>query len=90
MAWLKLRKRNLAPVLDANGWAINARATINIAFGSTLTHVASLPRNAKLNIIDPFSTKKKPVWTFILAGVVVLAVTFYLLWHYGFLRTWGL
>jgi hypothetical protein len=32
IAWLKLRKRNLAPILDANGWAINAKATVNIGF----------------------------------------------------------
>lgn len=30
LAYLKLRKRNLAPVLDANGWAINARLAVNI------------------------------------------------------------
>ncbi|MCE1200386.1 MAG: hypothetical protein LWW85_15580, partial [Marinilabiliales bacterium] len=29
IAYLKLRKRDLAPVLDANGWAINARITVN-------------------------------------------------------------
>ncbi|MCB1127157.1 MAG: hypothetical protein KDM81_11705, partial [Verrucomicrobiae bacterium] len=29
IAWLKLRKRNLGPILDANGWAINARARLN-------------------------------------------------------------
>jgi len=27
---LKLRQRNLGPILDANGWAVNARARINI------------------------------------------------------------
>ena len=27
LAWLKLRQRNLGPLLDANGWAINGRAT---------------------------------------------------------------
>ncbi|MFS8083845.1 MAG: hypothetical protein ACMG51_10360, partial [Ginsengibacter sp.] len=26
IAWLKLRKRNLGPILDANGWAVNAKA----------------------------------------------------------------
>jgi hypothetical protein len=26
LAWLKLRQRNLGPILDANGWAINGRA----------------------------------------------------------------
>jgi hypothetical protein len=44
MAFFKLRKRNLAPILDANGWAINARVIINIQFGNTLTHLADLPK----------------------------------------------
>jgi hypothetical protein len=26
VAWFKLRSRNLGPILDANGWAVNARA----------------------------------------------------------------
>jgi hypothetical protein len=30
IAWLKLRQRTLGPILDANGWAVNARAKINI------------------------------------------------------------
>ena len=37
MAWLKLRRRNLAPVLNANGWAVNADAKISIPFGRLLT-----------------------------------------------------
>ena len=32
MAWLKLRRRNLAPVLNANGWAVNADAIISVPF----------------------------------------------------------
>src|SRR6185369_17127179 len=43
LAWLKLRQRNLGPILDANGWAVNARAKINIPFGASLTNVAKLP-----------------------------------------------
>jgi hypothetical protein len=58
LAWMKLRKRNLAPILDANGWAINARATINIAFGSSLTQIAKIPRNSRLDLNDPFHKKK--------------------------------
>ncbi|MEO6564078.1 MAG: hypothetical protein ABIN99_13735, partial [Nitrosospira sp.] len=42
LAWFKLKKRNLGPVLDANGWAINARARINIPFGTSLTKLAYL------------------------------------------------
>ena len=37
LAWLKLRRRNLGPILDANGWAINGRARINVAFGAAMT-----------------------------------------------------
>jgi len=43
IAFLKLRKRNLGPILDANGWAVNSRARINVPFGGSLTHVAVLP-----------------------------------------------
>ena len=37
LAWMKLRKRNLAPLLNANGWAINADAIVNVLLGKTLT-----------------------------------------------------
>lgn len=43
MAWLKLRRRNLAPVLNANGWAINADAIISVPFGKTLTEQVAFP-----------------------------------------------
>jgi len=90
LAWLKLRKRNLAPLLDANGWAINARATINIAFGATLTHIASLPANAKLNLVDPFSKKKNPWWWILAIFILLLGAAAFLLWHYGYFTKWGI
>ena len=90
LAWLKLRKRNLAPLLDANGWAINAQATINIAFGNTLTHLATLPENSRLNLIDPFAKKKNPVVPILISLTIILGVAAYLLWHFGFLAKWGI
>ncbi|NVO02124.1 MAG: hypothetical protein HXX09_05425 [Bacteroidetes bacterium] len=89
LAWLKLRKRNLAPLLDANGWAINARASINIPFGSTLTQLASLPINSKLNLNDPFTKKKKPLIPILLVLLTLFGIAIYILWHYGFLLKWG-
>ena len=89
IAWLKLRKRNLAPLLDANGWAINARSTINITFGNTLTHLARLPVNSKVNLLDPFSKKKNP-WITTILVIILLGVAAYLLWHYGLLRKLGI
>jgi hypothetical protein len=89
LAYLKLRKRDLAHVLDANGWAINAKVRINIMFGRTLTHLAKLPENAKVNLSDPFSKKSRPLIPILIVAVILLVVATYLLWYYGYLAKWG-
>lgn len=43
IAWLKLRKRTLAPLLDASGWAVNGRTLISAKLGRLLTTRATLP-----------------------------------------------
>jgi hypothetical protein len=57
LAYLKLRRRNLGPILDASGWAVNAKATLNIPFGATLTSVAHLPPGARRELRDPYVEK---------------------------------
>ena len=79
MAWLKLRKRNLAPVLNANGWALNQRILVNTKFGATLTGIAKYPI---VKTKDPFTTKA-PLWKrilnwFIFAICLCVAVYFIL------------
>lgn len=71
MAYMKLRKRNLGPILDANGWAVNARARINVPFGATLSRVAKLPPGARRDSSDPYAEKTFP-WKTALFLVVVL------------------
>jgi hypothetical protein len=78
IAWLKLRQRTLGPILDANGWAVNARARINIPFGRSLTKVASLPPGAERSLEDPFADKKCK-WPLILVGIIFLSLLFYFL-----------
>ena len=75
LAWFKLRSRTLGPLLDANGWAINARAQINIPFGTSLTQLAQLPPHAERALTDPYAEKKQP-WSlyFGLLAVFLLAV----------------
>lgn len=82
VAWFKLKKRNLGPVLDANGWAINARARINIPFGTSLTKLARLPEGSRRSLADPYA-EKKPVWPFymLIAGVIVALIV---VWQMGF------
>ncbi|HUY03875.1 MAG TPA: hypothetical protein VMV33_11360 [Rhodocyclaceae bacterium] len=73
LAGFKLRSRNLGPILDANGWAINARARINIPFGTSLTQLAQLPEGAERSLSDPYAERQRP-WKlyFGIAAVVVL------------------
>ena len=70
IAWSKLRRRNLGPVLNANGWAINSKVLVNIVFGAKLTSVAQYP---KLRIADPNALKPSSWWKWLIA-VLVLAL----------------
>lgn len=76
IAWLKLRQRNLAPILDANGWAINTRAKINMAFGRALTSLAKLPEGAARSLEDPYAEKKRPWKTYLILVLIVMALTY--------------
>jgi hypothetical protein len=58
LAFLKLRQRNVGPILDACGWAVNGRMKINIPFGAALTKIAQVPPHALLPFKDPFAQKK--------------------------------
>jgi hypothetical protein len=71
LAWLKLRRRNIAPLLNANGWAINAAAKISIPFGETLTDVAKYPT---IKLKDPYAKKGLAPWKKWCISISVLAV----------------
>ena len=87
IAFLKLRQRNLGPMLDANGWAVNTKARINIPFGSTLTKMAMLPKGSERTLVDPFAEKKTPWkrWAFLL--VLLMALGF--AWNKGYIADWS-
>lgn len=84
IAYLKLRQRNLAPILDAGGWAVNTKARINIPFGATLTKLAALPRGAERSLSDPFAEKAAPwkKWAVLVAVFVALTMA----WDKGYLQ----
>lgn len=75
LAWLKLRRRTLGPLLEASGWAINGQVKINLLLGGLLTSKAELPANAKRNLTDPLRKRNKKAriifWSAILVGVVL-------------------
>lgn len=77
LAWLKLRQRNLGRILDANGWAVNARVKINIPFGGSLTGTAKLPAHARRTISDPYQSSSKWPWLVIIIAIAVGGAYYY-------------
>ena len=81
LAWLKLRRRNIAPILNANGWAVNAASKISIPFGETLTDMAKYP---KMRLKDPYAKKGMPAWAKVLITLLILAAAgavWYFKWY---------
>lgn len=87
MAWLKLRRRNIAPLLNANGWAVNAASKISIPFGETLTDQAKFP---KIKIKDPYAKAGLSPFSKILITVLAIAVIAAGLWLFNLLSFAGL
>jgi hypothetical protein len=87
LAWLKLHKRNLGPLLDANGWAVNARARINVPFGRSLTRVGVLPPGSQRDLVDPFA-EKKSIWPAIIVLAILLGIAWAALDKMGYLYDW--
>ncbi len=86
MAWMKLRRRNIAPLLNANGWAVNAASKISIPFGETLTDAAKYP---KMKLKDPYAKKSSP-WKAWLVTIAAVAVVGCGLWMFNLLSWAGL
>ena len=80
LAWLKLRRRNIAPLLNANGWAVNAASKISIPFGETLTDSAKFP---KLKLKDPYAKAGIAPWKKWLISFAALAVIVAALWIFN-------
>ena len=72
IAWRKLRKRDLGPVLNANGWAVNAKSLVRPKFGKTLTSLVKYPA---MKDVDPETAKKvrrRRFWTWLIC-ILILA-----------------
>jgi len=83
LAYMKLRRRNLGPILDANGWAVNAKAKVNVPFGTSLTGIAKLPPGSTVDISDRYA-EKSAAWP------KVLIVLFVIWWVYAFASDMGI
>ncbi len=80
LAWLKLRKRTLGPLLEASGWAVNSRIPVNLTLGSKLTDTPALPENATRSFRDPLAKPSRWPLAAAAATVLVLAALAAWLW----------
>lgn len=87
LAYIKLRKRNLGPILDAGGWAVNAKSRINVPFGTVLTKVATLPVGATRDLIDPYA-EKKALWPKVAVACVFVYLFYATVNHFGYVHKW--
>jgi hypothetical protein len=88
LAYMKLRKRNLGPILDANGWAVNAKAKINVPFGTSLTGIAKLPAGATVDMSDKYAPKSSFLPKFVIALLALACVWSFLNDDEGRLWRW--
>ena len=89
LAYLKLRKRSLGPILDANGWAVNSKAKINVPFGTTLTGMAKIPPGSQIDHSDAFAEKNVVAQVIKWVVVILIAYAAYqFVWEGGFLYRW--
>lgn len=79
IAWLKLRQRSLAPLLDASGWALNTNIRINSFFGSRLTKVAHIPKGSQRIITRHAAPKRR--WPAVVAMLILVGIAAAVWWY---------
>jgi len=75
LTWFKLRARDVAPILNACGWAINRNLKLSLKLGRLFTTEATLPVNSERQLTDPFaddnSTRNKIITLLVIAGIAL-------------------
>jgi hypothetical protein len=89
VAALKLRQRNIGPILDADGWALNTQARINVPFGRSLTKLRTLPPGSERDPRDPFAEEERR-WPWVVAVLIAAVALFAYLTYRDVIhpRTW--
>jgi len=83
LTWFKLRSRDIAPILNACGWAVNRNIRLTLKLGRLFTSEAALPPNAQRRLTDPYADDHT-VRNTLLAVLALLALAA-ALWFAGLL-----
>lgn len=84
LAWFKIRNRDLAPVLNACGWAVNKKLKMNTRLGREFTREAAIPFGSKVDLADPYA-RRNP-WACVFSIIVLAAILLWICHFYGILR----
>ena len=74
------------PILDANGWAVNTRAKININLRPGPDGRGKTPEGAEKPLRDPFADKQSPWGLYASAAILIIACL--LIWKFVYLDRW--
>jgi len=85
LTWFKLRARDVAPILNACGWAVNRNLRLTLKLGRIFTTEALLPAHAEHQLTDPFADDTR-VRDMMLCGVLMVAVLLFFIWRMGWLN----
>jgi hypothetical protein len=76
LCYFRIRSRDLAPVLNACGWAVNKSIPLPIKLARRLTREAEIPASAALSAADdPYDDEKENRKTRITVLLVILALS---------------
>jgi hypothetical protein len=81
LTYFRIRSRDLAPVLNASGWAVNQRIPLPLKLARRLTRLAELPAAGAVALhADPYADKsRKGPWIGILLALAAGALAVYFL-----------
>ena len=86
LAWFKLRGRDLAPVLNACGWAVNSRIRITFRLGHAFTRAAYPPAGSEIELGDAYpESRRGRNWLLIILGLLIVL---YIYWRLDWLNRW--
>lgn len=83
VGWLKLRKRNLAQLLEGAGWALNDRLRVTTNLAARVTQTPSRVKGSRLEVVKSPPAPGEPEdsdWAWKLG--LVVAVVFVVLWQF--------
>jgi hypothetical protein len=87
-AWLKLRRRNVSVLLEANGWAVNVHTRVTARIARVFAYTPDLPKGATLDMTDSLpATDEEGVGSGVFVLFLIVAGAAFAAWAH-FYKHW--